>query len=42
MAARLDELGLTYEYIKEQYGALTCEKFGQWLHAVGLSRKMGL
>ena len=37
MAVRLDELGLTYGYIKEQYGALTCEEFGQWLHAVGIS-----
>ena len=39
MAERLDELGLTYAYIKEQYEALTCEKFGQWLHSFGISRK---
>ena len=43
MAVRLDELELTYGYIKEQYGALTCEEFGQWLHAVGISqKKMGM
>ena len=41
MVVRLDELGQTYGYIKEQYGALTCEEFGQWLHAVGLSQKNG-
>ena len=39
MAVRLDELGLTYGYIKEQYGALTREEFGQLLHVVGLSQK---
>ena len=39
MAERLDELGLTYTYIKEQYEALTCEEFGQWLHSIGISRK---
>ena len=39
MAEQLDELGLTYAYIKEQYEALTCEKFGQWLHGIGVSRK---
>lgn len=39
MAERLDELGLIYGYIKEQYEALTCEEFGQWLHSIGISRK---
>ena len=39
MAERLDELGLTYTYIREQYEALTCEGFGQWLHSIGISRK---
>ena len=38
MVGRLDELGLTYTYIKEQYEALTCEEFGQWLHSIDISR----
>ena len=42
MAERLDKLRLTYTYIKEQYEASTDDKFSQWLHTVGISRKKWL